>query len=173
MPLPLSPPLRISAEGPIVVSALDVLAFIGEHMDFLVATAGPDLKIVINEYGHSFKVLAETNILRLALCEILINARTAMPNGGDVTFTILPIVVKEDIFLLDGDYMRMSISENGIGFSLSTLTNVLRKPEAGQRAGGLGRFAEDITNWGGAIRVKLRRSRGATVHLYLRRATIH
>lgn len=176
MQISISKPQRrlcIEPEDAVVAVPLDLLVFVGEHMDFLADTAGPDLKIVVNEYGGNFKVLAETAVLRSALFEILINARTAMPNGGDVTFTILPLVVKEDMFLPDGEYIRMSIADRGIGFSLAGLTNVLRRPKPGGECPGLAGFAEDFTGWGGAIRVKLRRSRGTTVHLYLQRAMIH
>ena len=165
--------LSIETIDPIVVAPLDLLTFFSEHMGFLSETAGPDLKIVVNDYGESFKVMADTVVLRRTLFEILINARVAMPNGGDVRLTILPMLVKEDMFLQGGDYMRMSISDKGVGFSLPALTNVLRKPEPGDRCPGLAGFAEDFTGWGGAVRVKSRRSRGTTVHLYLRRATIH
>jgi len=165
--------LCAAADRRVVTAPLDLLAFIGEQMDFLTDTVGPDLKIVVNDYGRGFKVLAETVMLQLALFEILINARTSMPNGGTVTFTIVPLVIKEDIFLHDGDYMRMSIRDKGIGFSVAALANVFRDSGARDKRSGLVGVAENLEGWGGAVRVTARRSRGTTVHLYLRRAIIH
>ena len=72
-----------------------------------------------------------------------------MPNGGDLTFTILPLIVKEDMFLSDGEYMRMSIADKRIGFWLAGLTNVLRRPEPGSACPGLAGFAENLAGWVG------------------------
>jgi len=66
----------------------------------------------------------DANQLELALLNVALNARDAMPNGGTLTISASqysPYKDDTDASLPAGDYVRITIADNGIGMDEMTL----------------------------------------------------
>ena len=72
-------------------------------------------------------VFADRAQLELALLNLIINSRDAMPSGGTVTITAENCAVAEDELtgVAAGDYVRISIADTGTGISPEHLEKVM------------------------------------------------
>ncbi len=70
-------------------------------------------------------VLVDANQLELALLNVALNARDAMPTGGMLTIAATPRDANRrrrlDANLPPGDYVRIAITDNGVGMDEATL----------------------------------------------------
>ena len=60
-------------------------------------------------------VMADPTQLEVAVLNLAINARDAMPDGGVLSFASKPVNVADDPDLEDGDYIELCISDTGAG----------------------------------------------------------
>ncbi len=120
-------------------------------------------------------VLADANQLELALLNLVINARDAMPEGGAVTITADEQVVGPEQAgrLLPGRYLRLAVSDTGIGMDEATLTRAV-EPFYTTKGPGLGTglglsmvhgMAEQS---GGVLVLRSRKGEGTTAEVWLR-----
>ena len=66
-------------------------------------------------------MLVDPNQLELAILNLALNARDAMPNGGVVTlsFNKIEIARSHDLGLDPGGYLRLRVRDTGSGLSWS------------------------------------------------------
>ena len=120
---------------------------------------------------------ADISEFELALLNITLNARDAMPEGGVITVTAENIQLKrEDIpDQLEGDFVAITISDTGTGISEDILPKVFDPfftTKGGTKEPGLGLsqvhgFAHQS---GGTVTIETKLGRGTRVTLYLPRA---
>src|SRR5690348_1454314 len=60
-------------------------------------------------------VMADPTQLEVAVLNLAINARDAMPDGGTLTFSSRPVNVSGEADVEDGDYVELTISDTGFG----------------------------------------------------------
>jgi len=100
--------------------ALDAPALVRGMTDLLEASLGPSAKIVTRFPLDLPKVFADASQLELAVLNLSVNARDAMPKGGQVT-----IAAREcdagDAGLKAGRYVCLSVADNGMGMDEETL----------------------------------------------------
>ncbi|HWJ38143.1 MAG TPA: ATP-binding protein, partial [Sphingomicrobium sp.] len=60
-------------------------------------------------------VMADPTQLEVAVLNLAINARDAMPDGGTLTFSSKRVNVSGEPDLEDGDYIELTISDTGVG----------------------------------------------------------
>jgi signal transduction histidine kinase len=124
-------------------------------------------------------VLADANQLELALLNIALNARDAMPNGGRLTIGAAPETVSGaggESKLQPGDYLRISISDTGLGMDEATLAKAtdpfFTTKGPGKGTGlGLSMVHGLAAQSGGLLRIDSAPNVGTTVELWLPRAT--
>ena len=66
-------------------------------------------------------VMADPTQLELAVLNLAINARDAMPDGGILSIATAPVHVIGDAELEDGDYIELSVSDTGTGMPQDVL----------------------------------------------------
>jgi signal transduction histidine kinase len=115
--------------------------------------------------------------LELALMNLVINARDAMPNGGTITVTTANRHVSADgePDLRPGDYVGLIVRDHGSGMAPEVLARVLEPffttKEIGRGTGlGLSMVYGFVEQSGGAIRIESRPDDGTTVTMWLPRA---
>ena len=115
--------------------------------------------------------------LELAIVNLIINARDAMPSGGTVTVAAENRQVKENDIegLPAGDYVRMSVADTGVGISPEHLEKVLEPffttKDVGKGSGlGLSMVYGFAKQSNGAFRLESELGSGTRAELWLPRA---
>ncbi len=71
--------------------------------------------------------MADPNQLELAILNLCVNARDAMPDGGVLTLMVESATIgpETDLKLAPGQYLRLSIVDTGTGMDAETLTRAV------------------------------------------------
>jgi signal transduction histidine kinase len=99
-----------------------VAELIGDMRDLLVRTLGPDITLAVrldaDPDGARATVMSDRNQLELAVLNLAINARDAMPDGGELKITItMRQIAGGDPVLEPGDYVTLSVADTGEGMA--------------------------------------------------------
>jgi signal transduction histidine kinase len=120
-------------------------------------------------------VLADTNQIEMALLNLAINARDAMPGGGSLRFHAARAAPPAAL-LPPGDYICIGVSDSGEGMSADIAARVFEPffttKEVGKGTGlGLSQVYGMAQQSGGAARILSTPGAGTTVEIWLRQAT--
>jgi PAS domain S-box-containing protein len=157
----------------------DVNALVIGMEDMLHRTLGETIAVAMVSQADLWPALTDANQLENALLNLAINARDAMPNGGQLTVetenTQLDASYAQLNDVAAGDYVAISVSDTGSGMNASVIAKAFdpfftTKP-LGQGTGlGLSMIYGFAKQSGGHARIYSEVGRGTTVKLYLRRA---
>ncbi|HVZ03644.1 PAS domain S-box protein [Hyphomicrobium sp.] len=124
-------------------------------------------------------VRADTGEIESAVINLAINARDAIPNGGKLSIQTSNVILERDEVgfegpLMAGDYVRISVSDNGIGMSKAVLGRVFEpffttKPPGRGTGLGLSTIYGFIKQSDGNITIYSEPDVGTTVNLYFPR----
>ena len=136
---------------------------------------GPGITKEFDLDETSIPVMADPTQLEVAVLNLAINARDAMPEGGVLKFVSRPIEVAGDTELADGRYIELSISDTGMGMADDVLARAFEPffttKEVGKGTGlGLSMVYGMARQSGGTARVESFPGQGTTVKLYFRAA---
>jgi signal transduction histidine kinase/CheY-like chemotaxis protein len=120
-------------------------------------------------------VMADPTQLEVAILNLAINARDAMPEGGILTFITRPERVEGDPELDDGDYVALTISDTGAGMPPEVAERAFEPffttKEVGKGTGlGLSMVYGMARQSGGAARIDSTPGKGTAVTLLFREA---
>jgi PAS domain S-box-containing protein len=120
-------------------------------------------------------VMADPTQLEVAILNLAINARDAMPDGGVLTFSTAPVRVESDPDLEGGDYIELTISDTGMGMPPEVAERAFEPffttKEVGKGTGlGLSMVYGMARQSGGDARVESRPGEGTAVKLMFRKA---
>ena len=153
--------------------AVDVATLIGNMTEMLSSSLGPTIEISTDFHPDLQPIHVDPNQLALALLNLAVNARDAMPNGGQLTITARPeLVVEEALGLSPGQYVCIGFRDAGCGMderTLSRATEPFFTTKDRHRGTGLGLSMVNglVTQSGGAMRISSRLGVGTYVELWL------
>ena len=121
------------------------------------------------------QVMADPTQLEVAVLNLAINARDAMPNGGFITFASRPVCVTDDPDLEDGDYVELCISDTGTGMPPEVIERAFEPffttKEVGKGTGlGLSMVYGMARQSGGTARIESTLDKGTNVRILFRKA---
>jgi PAS domain S-box-containing protein len=157
---------------------LDLRAWLEDMRELLGRTLRGDITIEIEAPEGLSPVLADAAELELAVLNLAVNARDAMPQGG--TLRIAAVDAELDRITdpdgLDGKFVRLSVQDTGEGMSPEVLARAFEPfystKEPGRGTGlGLAQVYGYARQTGGAARMTSAPGRGTTVTLLLPRAS--
>jgi signal transduction histidine kinase/CheY-like chemotaxis protein len=138
--------------------------------DLLAQTLGPAIRLEL-AVGPD-PVLADAHQLELALLNLSINARDAMPEGGTLTVSSEVVVIAGDADLPDGEYVRVQVADTGTGMPATVLERAFEPfyttKDVGQGTGlGLAMVYAVARQSGGTARISSTLGSGTTVSMLL------
>jgi PAS domain S-box-containing protein len=103
---------------------LDPAALVRGMTDLLQRTLGPTIEIETSFPLVMRSAIADANQLELAVLNLMVNARDAMPDGGRITVAAREehVDLRHETRLPPGDYICLSIRDRGDGMDADTLT---------------------------------------------------
>ncbi len=122
--------------------------------------------------------MVDAHQLENALLNLALNARDAMPNGGELriesSLEHLGVHAAADLEVPPGDYVQIAVTDNGMGMDGSTLARVFEPffttKQFGMGSGlGMSMVYGFTKQSGGGVRIRSRQARGTTVALLLPR----
>jgi PAS domain S-box-containing protein len=136
---------------------------------------GPGIEKRFDLDDAAMPVMADPTQLEVAVLNLAINARDAMPDGGVLTFSTRPIRIAGDPELADGDYVELTIADTGIGMPPDVLDRAFEPffttKEVGKGTGlGLSMVYGMARQSGGAARIASTPGAGTAVSLLFRKA---
>jgi PAS domain S-box-containing protein len=134
---------------------------------------GIDKQFDLNE--ELIPVMADPTQLELAVLNLAINARDAMPDGGTLFFETRKESIHGDPELDDGNYVELSIRDTGTGMTPEVMARAFEPffttKEVGKGTGlGLSMVYGVARQSGGTARIESEVGEGTTVKLYFRHA---
>lgn len=160
--------------NPIVIDLRERLA--ASH-DVLATSGGKDVDLIFDVAEPVWPVMVDVPELELALVNIVVNARDAMPNGGTIRIAaenvrLNPADALDD---LTGDFVALCVSDTGVGIEPEVLPRVFepffttKGPDKGTGLG-LSQVYGFARQSNGTVRVaSAGAGRGTTVTIYLPR----
>jgi signal transduction histidine kinase/ActR/RegA family two-component response regulator len=171
--------LAFSRKHEVAVRSTDVNAVIRGMDDLLRRTLGPSVRLHYDLTVDLWPVLADLVQLELALLNLAVNARDAMPDGGDLTFRTNVIALTDATGLVPelkvGDYVRIQVVDTGSGMSKEVRARAhepfytTKGPGAGTGLG-LSMVYGFVQELGGALHFDSTPGVGTTVSVFLRKA---
>ncbi len=168
--------LAFSRQQTLDLQAIDAAQHIVSLGELLKRTIGPSIELVTNLDADLWPASTDANQFESALLNLAINARDAMPKGGRLTIRGENVAVDSDGELAAGDYVKISISDNGSGMDAQTLAKAIdpfftTKP-IGQGTGlGLSMVYGFMSQTGGHLDIHSEVCEGTVVSLFLPRAS--
>ncbi len=165
--------LAFSRRQELKPEAVDVLLLVSGMKELLERALGHGVELRTDFEDPLPAALADANQLELALLNVALNARDAMPNGGTLTISAGRYSVDDtDAALRAGDYVRIRIADNGIGMDEMTLakaTEPFFTTKGPGKGTGLGLSMVDglAAQSGGLLRIHSQLNVGTTIELCL------
>jgi signal transduction histidine kinase len=95
--------------------------------DLISSTTGPNVIVHVNLPDDLPPALADANQVEMAVLNLAVNARDAMPNGGELTISAARASVRGKCRsrLTHGHYVRIAIADTGVGMDEATLARAI------------------------------------------------
>ncbi len=143
--------------------------------ELLERTLGPMIRLKLDIDGESLRVMSDPTQLEMAVLNLAINARDAMPDGGDLTLTARPVTLAAaDAELPAGAYAEIVVADTGEGMDDAVASRAFdpffTTKEVGKGTGlGLSQVYGMARQGGGAARIESEPGKGTRVRLLLPR----
>src|SRR5215475_6594826 len=166
--------LAFSRSQKLELQQINLSALLSGMRELLARTLGPTIRIQIDLGAHSAGVLCDQTQLEMAVLNLAINARDAMPNGGELRIATRERTITHDPELLTGRYIELTVSDTGTGMSAEVAAKAFdpffTTKGAGKGTGlGLSQVYGMARQAGGVARIQSMPQQGTTVRLLLPR----
>src|SRR5882672_530216 len=155
---------------------IDIKAVISDQIRLLKRAMGGKVTLQETATDNSCTVMVDVAQLRCALTNLAVNARDAMPDGGEITIrTYNTRLTEQDLANEDkvkpGDYVVMEVADSGAGISPENLNRIFEPffttKDVGKGTGlGLSMVYGFVTEMKGTIKVASEVGKGTSFSLY-------
>ena len=172
--------LAFARQQPLVAKNIDIKTRMENLMPLLRRSIDEDIEIHIFSAPDVWQARIDPSQLESAVLNLVINARDAMPNGGQITIEVSNAVL-DDSYTVDevevspGDYVAISVSDTGTGMSPETVARAFEPffttKEGGKGSGlGLSMVFGFIKQSHGHVKIYSEVGHGTAIKLYLPRS---
>ena len=165
--------LAFARRQPLQATAVDLGQLMEGMADLLASTTGPKVHVLVDVAANLPPAMADPNQLEMALLNLGVNARDAMPDGGTLRIEATRQTVRiRRGDLKPGHYVRVSVADSGLGMDAETLARAVEPffstKGIGKGTGlGLSMVHGLAAQLGGAVSIRSKQGAGTTVELWL------
>lgn len=166
--------LAFARRQPLQPTAVDVQALVKGMAELISSTTGPQIKVSVIVDEELRPAKADANQLEMALLNLALNARDAMPDGGTLRISANEeqVGLGHSSGLRAGSYLRLSVADTGIGMDETVLARAVEPFFSTKGLGkgtGLGlSMAHGLASQlGGALTIESRRGVGTNIAMWL------
>jgi PAS domain S-box-containing protein len=166
--------LAFARRQPLQPSSVDLKQLVSNMADLIDSTSGPKVDVRVDLADGLPRALADPNQLEMAILNLAVNARDAMPDGGVLTISAAPDAVQatNPSNLRLGHYVRLTITDTGIGMDEQTRARAVEPffstKGIGKGTGlGLSMVHGLASQLGGGLTIDSRPGGGTSVSLWL------
>jgi PAS domain S-box-containing protein len=166
--------LAFARRQPLQPTAVDVGKLVAGMADLLASTTGPQIRLVVDTAEDLPAAKADANQLEMALLNLGVNARDAMPEGGTlrISASVEAVGPGHRAMLRPGRYVLLSVADTGVGMDEPTLARAIEPffstKGLGRGTGlGLSMVHGLAAQLGGALTIRSRVGVGTNVELWL------
>jgi PAS domain S-box-containing protein len=173
--------LTFSKKQAVTLVEIDLRKVLQENEAFLRRLIREDIELEILCAEESQSVLADRGQIEQVIMNLVANARDAMPNGGTITIDLAAVIMDRKFIALNefgtaGPYVRISVSDNGVGIDKDTQRHIFEPffttKEQGKGTGlGLSMAYGIVKKHDGFIDVDSVPGTGTTFTIYLPRVS--
>ncbi len=153
--------------------AVDLSELVRGMMDLIQSSIGPSYTIETRFPLRLEKVCADENQVELALLNLAVNARDAMPKGGSIIISAEETEIGADVpDLAAGRYVRLTVTDAGEGMDEATLARAIEPfftTKGPGRGTGLGLSVVHgvAVQSGGCLQLRSKLGEGTTAELWI------
>jgi CheY-like chemotaxis protein len=167
--------LAFSRRQPLQASTIDVNTLMPGLLELMRRTLGERIQVNLTGAAEAWPIRVDRAQLEAALLNLAVNARDAMPNGGDLTIAVENRTVVEGENPSPGDYLVVAVTDTGTGMSREVLERVFEPffttKESGKGTGlGLSMVYGFVQQSDGHVQVDSALNEGTTIRIFLPRA---
>jgi signal transduction histidine kinase/CheY-like chemotaxis protein len=166
--------LAFARRQPLQLIAVDLAGLVTGMADLVASTSGPQIKVAVDVAADLPPAKADPNQLDMAILNLSVNARDAMPDGGTLRISAASETIGPDhrSKLGPGPYVRLSVADTGIGMDETTLARAVEPffstKGIGKGTGlGLSMVHGLASQLGGALAITSKPGLGTNVELWL------
>ncbi|MDY6944685.1 MAG: PAS domain-containing protein [Pseudomonadota bacterium] len=164
--------LAFSRRQHLETQAVDIGSLLGGIREMLTRTLGPHIGFSLQVDGPMRAANVDPNQLELALLNLAVNARDAMPEGGSLFVRAYEATIASSKRLPPGCYVRIDVKDSGCGMDEATLSRAIEPffttKSVGQGTGlGLSMVHGLAAQLGGDFVMESRPQQGTTASLWL------
>jgi signal transduction histidine kinase len=168
--------LAFARQQPLEPRPIDAGKLVGDFIRLLLRSLPEIIGITLDEPEQPLFTLADANQLEGALLNLALNARDAMPRGGQLRFVVTSMTPTEEQALAyqvpPGKYVAFRVADSGMGMDAETQARVFEPFFTGKEFGkgsglGLSMVYGFVRQSGGGIRIDSQPDCGTTVTLLL------
>jgi CheY-like chemotaxis protein len=157
------------------VSTIDVTSLMPSLLELMRRTLGEHINASLQCGENIWPIQVDRAQFEAALLNLAVNARDAMPEGGDLTIGIENRVIEEGKSAPSGEFVAISVSDTGIGMPPEVLGKVFEPffttKESGKGTGlGLSMVYGFVQQCHGHIEVESAPNEGTTIRIFLPRS---
>jgi signal transduction histidine kinase len=164
--------LAFARRQPLIPTVLDLRPLIEGMRGLLQSTVGTRIGVEISVADGLPAIRADRHQLEMAILNLTVNARDAMPAGGMVRISATRSGADTPDTLPPGEFIRLAIRDEGVGMDARTLASATEPFFTTKAVGhgtGLGLSMVDglVNQMGGALAISSEPGRGTEVILWL------
>jgi CheY-like chemotaxis protein len=169
--------LAFSRRQPITPVVVDLKERIESVQEMLVGSLRGNVELRHDIPGGVWPIEADIAELELALVNVAVNARDAMPGGGTLTLSVRNVTLKKSdgIDQCEGDFVALALADTGVGIAPDLLPKIFEpffttKPLGKGTGLGLAQVYGFSRQSGGTVVATSAVGSGTTVTIYLPRS---
>jgi PAS domain S-box-containing protein len=171
--------LAFSRQQPLDPKPVDLSRLVTGMSDLLHRTIGEQIAIETVMSAGLWRTNIDANQLEMAIINLAVNARDAMPNGGKLTIETSNVSLDErytdnQVEVIPGQYVMLAVTDNGVGMTAETVAKAFEPffttKDIGHGTGlGLSQVYGFVKQSGGHVKIYSELGQGTSVKIYLPR----